>query len=453
MTEKSTRPLSLAPERLPDPVRTIARELERHGERAWLVGGCVRDSLLAQLEGRSPPGAWVTKDWDLATSAEPERVMRIFHRVVPTGIEHGTVTVMIGRTGYEVTTLRADASYSDGRRPDRVAFVRSIEDDLARRDFTVNAIAVEPLTGAIIDPFGGVRDLERRLLRAVGEPARRFAEDGLRVLRAARFVASLGFELDPATEAAIRPSLDTYRKVSPERVREEWVKTLASPAPSRGFRIMAAQGLLSVTAPELERLVRAGTDAAGAFRHTLGRVDRAPVVLEIRLAALFGDVERAAPGDTQAVYDLLTRLRFSNAERKRVTDLLRHFPVDASAGESDVAMRRWLRRVGPDLYRDLCRLQRAELEAMEPPPSGALERLQALEQRAAAVLAAEPPLSLGQLALNGRTLMARLGVAPGPRIGEVLNELLALVVDDPSANREELLLERARERLGLGDAS
>src|SRR5690606_23946008 len=113
--------------------RTIARELERHGERAWLVGGCVRDSLLAQLEGRSPPGAWVTKDWDLATSAEPERVMRIFHRVVPTGIEHGTVTVMIGRTGYEVTTLRADASYSDGRRPDRVSFVRSIEDDLARR--------------------------------------------------------------------------------------------------------------------------------------------------------------------------------------------------------------------------------------------------------------------------------------------------------------------------------
>jgi tRNA nucleotidyltransferase (CCA-adding enzyme) len=430
--------VSLDPAGLPAPVRTIARELAGAGQRAWLVGGSVRDSLLGQLDGSLAPGQWVSKDWDLATDARPEQVTRLFRRVVPTGIEHGTVTVMIGREGFEVTTLRAETTYSDGRRPDHIDFVGSIEEDLARRDFTVNAIAVDPATGRLIDPFGGVPDLARRCLRAVGEAARRFAEDGLRVLRAARFVASLGFELDPDTARAITPSLDSFRKVSPERVRDEWQKTLLAPAPSRGFRVMREHGLLAITAPELAAL------SASVLEHALRRVDRAPRELELRLAALLCDLPRSKPADTRAGYELITRLRFSNAERKRVLELLAPFPIGDARELAGVTLRRWLRQVGPGVYADLCRLQRAELEAHEPPLAAELAALTELERRAAAELALDPPHALAQLALNGRTLMSALGVKPGPHVGQVLEQLLELVVDDPASNREDVLLEKAR---------
>jgi tRNA nucleotidyltransferase (CCA-adding enzyme) len=434
-----TRPrVSLDPAGLPAPVRTISRELGAAGHRAWLVGGSVRDSLLGQLDGSIAHGQWASKDWDIATDARPEAVTRLFRRVVPTGIEHGTVTVMIGRIGFEVTTLRAETTYSDGRRPDHIDFVSSIEQDLARRDFTVNAIAVDPNTGVLTDPFGGVPDLERRLLRAVGEPARRFAEDGLRVLRAARFVASLGFELDPDTARAIAPSLDTFRKVSPERVRDEWVKTLRAPRPSRGFEIMREHGLLAITAPELSEL------AAPTLQHTFRRVDLAPRELELRLAALFADLPRTRADDTRAAAGLITRLRFSNAERKRVLELLAHYPIGYRPTSSDIDLRRWLRQVGPDVYADLCRLERAELGAHEPPRDAELAALTELEARAGSALAQSPPLSLGQLAINGRTLMTELGVKPGPQLGEILERLLTLVVDDPTLNQQETLLERAR---------
>jgi tRNA nucleotidyltransferase (CCA-adding enzyme) len=436
--------VELDPAGLPGPVHTITRELAAAGHRAWLVGGSVRDSLLGQLEGSLARGAWAFKDWDIATDARPEQVQRLFRRVVPTGIEHGTVTVMIGREGFEVTTLRAETTYSDGRRPDSIDFVGSIEEDLARRDFTVNAIAVEPSTGALIDPFGGLPDLERRRLRAVGDPARRFAEDGLRVLRAARFVASLGFELDPETAAAIEPSLETYRKVSPERVRDEWIKTLKAPKPSRGFAIMRDHGLLAITAPELAAFDRALVDRA------LARVDASARELELRLAALFADLPRSKPTDTRAAYDLVTRLRFSNAERKRVGDVLAHYPIGYAGGWSDIDLRRWLRRVGPDVYADLCRLERANLEAAPAPQPDALTSLAELEARAAAELAKRPPLALGQLALNGRTLITSLGVKPGPQVGVILERLLALVVDEPALNREDVLLERARGMVGDG---
>jgi tRNA nucleotidyltransferase (CCA-adding enzyme) len=448
MSDEGSPRVALDPAGLPAAVHTISRELAAGGFRAWLVGGSVRDSLLGQLDGSLASGAWVSKDWDIATDAQPKDVIRLFRRVVPTGIEHGTVTVLIGRASFEVTTLRAETTYSDGRRPDHIDFVGSIEQDLARRDFTVNAIAVDPSTGSLIDPFGGVPDLERRCLRAVGEPERRFAEDGLRVLRAARFVASLGFELEPATAHAIAPSLDTFRKVSPERVRDEWTKTLLAPTPSRGFEVMREHGLLAITAPELARLAEAPSpDADNALRHTLSRVDRAPRELELRLAALYADLPRARAGDTRLAFELMTRLRFSNAERKRVVDLLTPYPIVYSRSWTDVDLRRWLRRVGPDVYADLCRLERANLAVHQPPRESELAALTELEERAKAALAQDPPLSLGQLAINGRTLMTSLGVKPGPALGETLEKLLELVVDDPSLNREETLLERARQML------
>jgi tRNA nucleotidyltransferase (CCA-adding enzyme) len=226
---------------VPRDVLELCERLRSQGKRAWIVGGCVRDLLL----GRT------ASDWDVATDARPKELLRIFPRAIPTGIEHGTVTVVKEGHHYEVTTLRGEGTYTDGRRPDWVEFVDDITADLARRDFTVNAIAVDPLDGKLIDPFDGRGDLARGLLRAVGDARERFAEDGLRVLRAARFVATLELALDPATEAAIRPTLDTYRKVAHERVRDEWVKTMKARAPSRAFEVMRRTGILEVTCPEL----------------------------------------------------------------------------------------------------------------------------------------------------------------------------------------------------------
>ena len=191
---------------VPPDVHSIASRLQAAGLRAWIVGGCTRDLLL----GRP------VHDWDLATDARPDQVVELFRRVIPTGIQHGTVTVMLGRSGYEVTTLRGEGAYSDGRHPDSVTFVGDLVEDLARRDFTINAIALDPRTGEVTDPFQGQDDLRARSLRAVGEPERRFSEDGLRLMRAARFSAVLGFEIEPATFAAMSATVQTLEKVSQE---------------------------------------------------------------------------------------------------------------------------------------------------------------------------------------------------------------------------------------------
>jgi tRNA nucleotidyltransferase (CCA-adding enzyme) len=195
---------------VPSDVLDLCERLRSRGKRSWIVGGCVRDLLLRR----------VPSDWDIATDARPNELVSIFPRAIPTGIEHGTVTVVAAGRHYEVTTLRGEGTYSDGRRPDWVEFVDDITADLARRDFTVNAIAIDSLDGKLIDPFDGRGDLARGVLRAVGDPKQRFAEDGLRVLRAARFVATLELALDPPTEAAIASTLDTYRKVAQDRVRD-----------------------------------------------------------------------------------------------------------------------------------------------------------------------------------------------------------------------------------------
>lgn len=228
-------------DQIPDPVMEIVRTLRAAGHRAWVVGGCLRDLLM----GRP------ISDWDVATSALPGEVSRVFKKVIPTGIEHGTVTVLLRGVPYELTTLRGEGAYSDGRRPDEVFFVKDIDEDLARRDFTVNAIAYDPIDDRTIDPFGGLRDMEARVLRAVGDPKERFDEDGLRVLRGARFVATLEFELHEETEKAITASLRTYAKVSKERVRDEWLKTMRAKRSSRAFDVMRRTGILALTCPDL----------------------------------------------------------------------------------------------------------------------------------------------------------------------------------------------------------
>jgi tRNA nucleotidyltransferase (CCA-adding enzyme) len=442
-------PISLSRRGLPRPVLEVCERLARAGHRAWIVGGSVRDSLLAQLRGETTEAGWHAKDWDLATDATPEQVTPLFRRVIPTGIEHGTVSVLLGGLTLELTTLRADRSYSDGRHPEHIDFVTSIDEDLARRDFTVNAIAFEPVAETLIDPFDGLSDLRARRLRAVGEPARRFAEDGLRVLRAARLVATLEFELEPDTARAIAPSLDTYRRVSAERIREEWNKAFLARAPSRAFLAMHEHGLLAITAPELEALACIPSSSSPlahphALSLALARLDQSPRETELRLAALLRDVDTDPTRAAELADGLLIRLRYANAERKAVTHLVRHPLPPLSTLDADASLRRWLRRITPVEQPHACQLERAHRLALAAPQSE-LSALDAFEQRASAELAKNPPLTLSALAIDGKRLMADAGYQPGRQIGTTLEALLEHVIDDPANNDPAHLLERARE--------
>ncbi len=400
---------------IPAPAMEICATLRADGHGAWVVGGCVRDHLL----GRE------VADWDLCTSARPERVMKLFARTIPTGIAHGTVTVVREGEHFEVTTLRGDGEYTDGRRPDAVRFLDDIADDLARRDFTVNAIAYDPVGDALVDPHGGLDDLHRRLLRAVGDPALRFGEDGLRVLRGARFTASLGFDLEPATEAAIPGALGVFRRVSPERVREEWMKALKAPAPSRAFAVMARTGILGVTIPALNA---AGGDAA-AWERSLAAVDACPGPATSRLAALLHTV------DAKALDAWLKATKFSNEERATVVALRRGLPLQSPGAWSDADVRRWLRAVGREVVAPLLDVAAAVHGEAS---------LEGLRARVAAALAAGVPLAVGELAIDGNALMAALGMAPSRALGTLLAGLLDHVLADPSRNTPEALLALAR---------
>ena len=441
---------------VPDSVTWICRRLAEHGKRGWLVGGCVRDLLL----GRE------VSDWDVATDALPKEVQRIFRdkQVIPTGLQHGTVTVMVDRRPHEVTTLRGEGAYTDGRRPDSVAFTSDIVLDLARRDFTINAIAVSPSDGCVIDPFGGREDLDRRVLRAVGDPKARFGEDGLRVLRAARFTATLEVALDPDTRAAIAPSLDTFKKVSAERVRDEWLKTMKARRPSRAFDVMRETGILGVTCPEMLEgvgMLQNKWHAHDVWRHGMECLDACAGDPILRVAALLHDVgkprTRALSEKTAdyTFYDhervgaelaepILQRLRFSNDDRARVVSLVRNHLICYSDDWSDATVRRWMRRVGVERIEDLYALNEADVRGKGRDCDADLAALAGLKAHVERVKLAGAALSIRDLAIGGSDLMAELAIPPGRMIGDLLAALLDEVVSEPALNERGLLLARAR---------
>jgi tRNA nucleotidyltransferase (CCA-adding enzyme) len=450
-------PEHVDPAVVPADVHALCERLRSQGKRAWIVGGCVRDVL----RGREP------SDWDVATDARPADLLRIFPRAIPTGIEHGTVTVLKGEHHYEVTTLRGEGTYTDGRRPDWVEFVDDITADLARRDFTVNAIALDPADGKLIDPFDGRGDMQRGLLRAVGDPQARFSEDGLRVLRAARFVATLELTLDPATEAAIEPTLGTYRKVAAERVRDEWIKTMKARQPSRAFDVMRRTGILQVTCPPLLEGVGMEQNkwhAYDVWRHGMECMDACEADPILRMAALLHDVgkprTRAWSDKTKdyTFYDhdrvgaeiaepILANLRFSNDDRARIVDLVRFHLFHYSDDWTDAAVRRWVRRVGPARVEDLYLLNEADVRAKGRDFDADLQALASLKAHVARVLAEGAAMSTRDLKINGHDLIQELGIRPGRIIGQILDALLEAVTADPALNDRAALLARARVQL------
>jgi tRNA nucleotidyltransferase (CCA-adding enzyme) len=444
--------------RVPPSVLELCRRLAGAGFEAWLVGGGVRDLLL----GRE------VHDWDVATAAQPEQVQRVFRRTVPTGVKHGTVTVLLeDGGGVEVTTFRGEGAYSDGRHPDGVVYVRSLVEDLERRDFTMNAMALDPTTGEVADPFGGRADLDARLVRAVGDPGARFSEDGLRCLRAVRFAAVLGFEVEPATLAAIGACLPTFRRVSAERVRDELLKLLGAAHPSVGLELVRRSGLLADVLPELAAgigLAQNRHHSEDVWAHSvrvcdgLGADDRI-----LRLAGLLHDVGKvgtvAPAGEdrpdentfhghesegARLVDEVIgPRLRLSNEDRGRVAHLVacHNFPLEGWTG---AGRRRFLRRVGTGHLDALLALKAADLGA-KPGAEERLARLARLREELEAEAAARPALETTHLAVDGRALMAHLDLPPGPRVGRLLRALLERVLEDPALNERERLLALAAE--------
>jgi len=405
---------------LPRGVRHVCRVLADAGESAWVVGGSVRDVL----GGRTPV------DWDVATTARPERVLGLFDRVIPTGIAHGTVTVLVCGESIEVTTLRGEGAYSDGRRPDAVEFLDDIEQDLARRDFTINALAWDVGNRVLHDPFGGRADLAAGVIRAVGDPGSRFAEDGLRILRAARFAATLGFEVEPATLEAARVLAPMLDRVSAERKREELVRLLLAPIPTPGLEVLLAAGMLAHAIPALHAAVASGGKAPA--ERAVRRV-AAAASLPVRLAALLLEVPAGA------ARDWLDGMRFDRVTRRRVLGLLEVAPGAVTVAEpAPGEVRRHLARIGRAAAPELLELVAAEV---------AIGGRTTFCEVARGVLEAGDPLTTRELAIRGDELMAAVGIGPGPEVGRLLSALLERVLDHPEDNLAGRLVELAGETI------
>jgi tRNA nucleotidyltransferase (CCA-adding enzyme) len=446
--------------KIPLVVKQLSRIFIKNGYECFLVGGAVRDILLKRK----------LTDFDIATDANPREVMSLFKRVIPTGINHGTVTVLYRSDRFEVTTFRIDGQYTDGRRPDSVRYASSILDDLKRRDFTINGIAFDLKNHALVDPHNGFGDLKKGVVRSIGNPVDRFNEDALRTLRACRFAAQLSFEIEVKTERAIRETRDGIRSISKERIRDELVKIVQSDNPVFGFELLEKTDLLSLILPELRACIgikQRELHNHDVFYHSLYACAAAPKEnIAVRLAALLHDVGKAQTlffnevgeprfhghekASARISETVMRRLKFSNAVICRVSHLIRSHMFNYQEEWSDAAVRRFVARVGKDCLDDLFTLRRADQMAIGT-DAGGIERLTAFIKRIETVTARDFFFSLKDLKVNGDQIMAALSLEPGPQIGVILSFLLESVLEDPSLNDPDVLLKIAenfyRERL------
>lgn len=438
-------------------VMYILNTLAAHGEQAYIVGGCVRDKLM----DRNP------HDWDICTSALPSQTEAIFREagfsVIPTGMKHGTVTVVIDNEPFEVTTFRVDGDYEDGRHPDRVRFVSDVTEDLARRDFTMNAIAYSPATG-LIDPFHGAEDIERRIIRCVGNPDQRFEEDALRIMRAIRFSATLGFSIEKTTENSAKEHLSLLDNIARERIREELLKLLSGVVV--GPTLMEYSDFITQIIPELKPCVGFQQNNPyhiyDVWEHIVHAVDIAEPDQELRMALLLHDIGKPFcyeedenhvghfHGHGKISADIarvvLNRLRFSSEEISRIVQLVAIH--DRRIEPTKKAVRRVLNEIGSEQFDQLMKVRKADIAAQNPDPvllKPRLEKIKTLKTLKAQILEERECFSLKDLAVNGRDLIAA-GVKPGPEIGQVLQYLLDRVLEDASLNDKETLLSIAKER-------
>ena len=435
---------------IPQEVCAVLQTLERAGYEAYIVGGCVRDMRM----GKTP------HDWDVTTSALPQETMALFdHFAIPTGLQHGTVTVRSGKTACEVTTFRTDGDYPDHRHPAAVTFTRSLREDLARRDLTVNAMAMD-VRGTLHDPFGGQADIRRRVLRCVGEPERRFQEDALRILRTLRFSATLGFAIEEDTHRALRAQCGDLRYVAAERVREELTKLLCGADVLRV--LLEDPQVLGVVLPEILPCV--GFDQHNCHHcydvwgHTAHAVAAAPPDPVLRWAMLLHDLgkPRCFTMDEQGVghfhghhrpsadmaETVCRRLRFDKATAQRICMLVRYH--DRPIPLTERAIRRAMNQLGVEGLRQLCAVKRADNLAQHPDYRSRQRDIDAGEAIMDELLAKDACFSLKQLAVNGRD-MAALGLE-GPAIGQALQTLLEAVMDGETDNDRAALLALAKEK-------
>lgn len=442
--------------RLPEKVKLIIQRITDAGYEAYAVGGCIRDSLLM----RTPD------DWDITTSANPLQVKSLFNHTVDTGIKHGTVTVLIGGEGFEVTTYRIDGEYQDSRHPCEVIFTPSLEEDLRRRDFTINAMAYNDQTG-LVDIFDGMEDIRRGLIRCVGNPRERFSEDALRIMRAVRFCAQLGYVIDGPTGEAIRELAPDLKRISAERIQTELVKLVGSPHPEY-LRLAYELGITKVILPEFDRCMETPQNnphhCFGVGEHILESMKAVPANKTLRLAMLFHDIGKpdTVTTDEEGISHfhghpsvseetgrkVLRRLKFDNHTTDQVTRLVKYH--DYYVEPSQRCVRRGIMKVGEDIFPLLLQVKKADIAAQSTYQREEKEaNLKAVSQIYEQIIAQNQCVSLKMLAVSGRDLMEQVGMEPGKKVGEVLKYLLDFVVEDPSRNEREYLLEEAERYLKM----
>ena len=440
---------------LPEKVLMIINNLQFHGYEAYAVGGCVRDSILA----RHP------EDWDITTSARPEEIKKIFRRTVDTGIEHGTVTVLLGKDSYEVTTYRVDGVYEDGRHPKEVHFTNRLEEDLKRRDFTINAMAYNDEV-RLVDVFGGMQDLNRHLIRCVGDPRERFSEDALRILRAVRFSAQLDFPIETETAEAVREMAQNLKNISAERIQAELVKLLVSPNPER-IRDAYELGITKVILPEWDAMEGVAQNTPhheyDVAEHTVQALKNVKGDKILRLTMLFHDMGKAQARTTdedgrdhfkghaliseKIAGKVMRRLKFDNDTIRKVTRLVCYHDYRMEAAPKNV--RRAMNRIGVELFPYYLAVRLADVKAQSPyRRREKLENIVAVRELYRKALLEDQCVTLRQLAVTGRDLM-ELGMKPGRELGSMLSELLEYVIDDPKRNRKEILCGYVKEKMDL----
>lgn len=434
---------------VPAPVNYIIQELEKCGHEAYMVGGCVRDSVL----GRKP------HDYDICTSATPDEILKAFpdEEIIPTGLQHGTVTILINKEPFEVTTYRIDGDYSDNRRPDNVTFTKNLVEDLRRRDFTINAMAYNPKTG-LIDPFNGMEDIKYKKIRCVGSAEDRFNEDALRILRAIRFEAQLGFAGLPETMFEIERQYDRLKNISIERINSEFCKIVASE--QFCVELVLYPNVFSLFIPELKDLIGFQQNnpyhAYDVFNHTVHAIEKCESDdLVVRLAVFFHDFGKPhsyqdgedgirhfkghGKVSAEITDSIMKRLRFDNETRNNVVELVYYH--DATFEVENKYVKRWLNKIGEKQFRRLLEIRKADIKGQKPDyEESRIEKVNNIENILEEILSEKSCFSLKDLAVNGNDVKEVMKLKEGKDIGYWLNEILKRVIDGELENNKDDLV-------------